>query len=111
MHVNTPSKKQRIEGRYDEKFVAMLDYYAAKESISRNEFMEQACRHYIAWVNDDFDVPTASIQRINQMVDMVSVLESRMKSLEHTVGNGIQSIVQLSRGDNYLAMGDGEHDE
>ena len=40
--------------------------------------------------------------RLNQLVDVVALLSSNVKNLESVVVSGFDSLVGLTRGDNYL---------
>ncbi|MFB9219812.1 hypothetical protein [Kurthia sibirica] len=55
----------------------------------------------------DFNVPVASVQRINQLVEGMTAMERRMFTLENVVDTGLRSIIDLTKGENYL-MDEGE---
>jgi hypothetical protein len=70
--------------------------------MSANEYMEEALQQAIAHENRDYDLPTAEIARLNQLVDVVTNLSSNIKSLEDVTVSGFDSLLGLTRGDNYL---------
>ena len=79
-----------------------LQYWAARRQMSANEYMEEALQQAIAHENRDYDLPTAEIARLNQLVDVVTNLSSNIKSLEDVTVSGFDSLLGLTRGDNYL---------
>lgn len=79
-----------------------LQYWAARRQMSGNEYMEEALRQAIKRENWDYDLPTAEIARLNQLVDVVTNLSSNIKSLEDVTVSGFDSLLGLTRGDNYL---------
>lgn len=103
---NKNTQLKRVECRFDEDLRDDIDYYAKKVGLSRNEFIAESARYYIKYIQNDFDVPLAMVQRTNQLVDLVASLNGRLDSLEDTTKSGIQSIIQLTRGDNYLLDND-----
>lgn len=79
-----------------------LIYWSTKFGMDQTEFLLTAMRHYVAWRNQDYDLPTAEVQRLNQMVDAVQNLAVRQEHLEKSVVNGIDALLGLMRGDTYL---------
>ena len=69
---------------------------------STNEFIRAATTHYISFLNQDYDLPALEIQRLNQLVDTITVLSSNVGSLQDVVTHGFDSLLQLTRGSNYL---------
>lgn len=93
---------KRFSVRMTEDQFDKLSYWAEKEEISRNAFVVEAINHYIGFLNNDYDVPNALVERVNQLVDVISMLASNQESLESVVINGFDSIMGISRGSNYL---------
>lgn len=50
----------------------------------------------------DFDIPTAEQMRLNQIIDGLAALSSNVESLESVMHSGFDSLIGLTRGDNYL---------
>ena len=98
------------EAKYPFRFTASVDdemyqnvqYWAKKRNISVNELLRDAISLYIAHANKDYDLPTLEIQRLNQLVDTITVLSSNVSSLEKVTTSGFESLISLTRGDNYL---------
>lgn len=79
-----------------------LVYWSERFGMDRTEFLIAAMHHYIKWRNQDYDLPTAEIQRLNQMVDAMQSLVTNQQNLEQTITNGFDSMLGIIRGDNYL---------
>jgi len=79
-----------------------LVYWADQFGMDQTEFLIIAMRHYVKWRNQDYELPTAEIQRLNQMVDAVQSLVVSHEHLEKSVVNGFDAMLGIIRGDNYL---------
>lgn len=79
-----------------------LKYWADRRRMSINEYMYHALEHMIGWENQDFDVPVAIVQRVNQLVDMIAGLRSDTSNLSDELHSMADSLLNLTRGDNYL---------
>lgn len=97
---------KRVECRVSADLKDSIDYYSEKHGLSRNDFLAEAAKYYIAYLQGDYDVPSAMVQRTNQLVDIVTALVDRVDTLENTTRSGIQSMIQLTRGDSYLTDDD-----
>ena len=86
-----PDVKQRAE------------YWAERRGYrSVNEYMAEAVDEKIRRENLDYDLPTLEIARINQLVDEMKALSTNAANLERVVTQGFDSLIGLTRGDNYL---------
>ena len=89
--------------------VTQAVYWAKKEGLSENEYMVLAIEEKVARANNDYNLPTLEIQRVNQMVDEVKALSTNVANLEAVVTSGFDSLLGLTRGDGYLLdVEDGE---
>lgn len=79
-----------------------LKYWSARHECSINEYLKHALEQSIAHENKDYDLPELEIQRLNQIVDVITVLSSNIQSLESVTISGFDSLLGLTRGDNYL---------
>lgn len=104
-------KKEKSDGtKYTFRFTASVDdetyqnvtYWAKKNGISVNELLRDAIAMYIARQNKDYDLPVLEVQRLNQLIDSMTVLSSNVKSLEKVTVSGFDSLISLTRGNNYL---------
>ncbi|MGW2984087.1 hypothetical protein [Streptomyces goshikiensis] len=86
-----PDDKQRAE------------YWADKRGFSSlNEYVAEAVAEKIRRENLDYDLPTLEIARLNELVDQVAALARNQANLERVVTAGFDSLIGLTRGDNYL---------
>lgn len=105
-------KQENIKGKH--RFTALVDddlyesvtYWAKKNELSVNELLREALRFYIAHQNKDYDLPALEIQRLNQLIDAIHVLSGNVGSLEKITVSGFDSLLSLTRGDNYLLEND-----
>lgn len=79
-----------------------LKYWAERKGLTQTEYVQDSIDHMIAWENKDYDLPTAEVARLNQIVDGLYNLSSRVGSLEKVIISGFKSLLGLTRGDNYL---------
>lgn len=79
-----------------------LKYWAERNGVSINEYLNEAIERSIKYENQDYDLPLLEVKRLNQLVDCITVLSSDIHSLEGVVVSGFDSLLGLTRGDNYL---------
>ena len=79
-----------------------LKYWSDRREMSINGYLLHSIQHMIAWENQDFDVPVAMVQRVNQLVDLVAGLRSDSANLQEEIHSMADSLLNLTRGDNYL---------
>jgi hypothetical protein len=77
-------------------------YWANKHGISENAYIEQAVEEKIRRENGDYDLPTLEIARLAQLIDHVASLSTNVANLERVTVTGFDSLMGLTRGDNYL---------
>ncbi|MYR58404.1 hypothetical protein GTY54_19900 [Streptomyces sp. SID625] len=79
------------------------EYWADKRGFSSvNEYVAEAVAEKIRRENLDYDLPTLEIARLNELVDQVAALSKNSANLERVVITGFDSLIGLTRGDNYL---------
>lgn len=93
---------KRVTVTLSDQEAARLEYWAQQHDMSINEYLREAIDRQIRWENKDYDLPVLEIQRLNQLVDGLAVLSSNVKSLEGVVTSGFDSLLGMTRGDNYL---------
>lgn len=79
-----------------------LKHFAEKKEMSINEYVREAILFLNKWELGDVDLPALEIQRLNQLVDTITILSSNVHSLESVITSGFDSLLGLTRGDNYL---------
>ncbi|MGX1195867.1 hypothetical protein [Metabacillus sp. SLBN-84] len=95
-------KTDRVNMRlYPEDYNYLL-HWSERFGMDQTEFLISAMYHYVKWRNQEYDLPTAEIQRLNQMVDAVHNLVVSHEHLEKSVVNGFDAMLGIIRGDNYL---------
>jgi len=92
----------RVTATLDDDTFERLKYWADKKELSVNEYLRDAVNQAIRFENKDYDLPELEIQRLNQLVDTMVVLSQNVKSLEDITVSGFDSLLSLTRGDNYL---------
>lgn len=100
------SKTGRLSMRVYPKDVQKLAYWSEAFDMDQTEFLMTAMHHYIKWRNQDYDLPTAEIQRLNQLVDAIDSLTVNQGNLQKSVVNGFDAMLGIIRGDNYLVEDD-----
>lgn len=83
-----------------------IKYWADKKGMSINDYVRYALDIAIKRENKDYDLPSLEAARLNQLVDAINALTFNTANLEHIVTNGFDSILRLTRGENYLMDND-----
>ena len=83
-----------------------IRFWASKQGISENDFVREAIELKVRHANGDYDLPTAEVQRLNQLIDLIGSLASNISNLEDVTVSGFNSLISLTRGDNYLLDND-----
>lgn len=94
---------KRITATVPSEVYDKIQYIADKKGVSVSEILREAIDLEIRYVNEDY-YPLARIEseRINQLVDHQSILSSDIRNLESLVIEGFSSLLNLTKGDNYL---------
>ena len=100
---NSSARNRKMSIRLTEDEYDRLDYYAEKWGKTKTDVILEGFEHYIRWVNSDYDLPTAEIQRLNQLIDVINRLVVSQENLEKSTISGIESIIGFVRGENYLS--------
>lgn len=79
-----------------------LAYWAKRKEVSINEFVPMLLEQYIDIENGNYQLPTLEVQRLNQLIESMAVMSRNMQALETIVTSGFDSLLSLTRGDNYL---------
>lgn len=78
-------------------------YWAQKRGFtSLREYAGEAIAAQIRRENQDYDLPTLEIARLNELVDHITALSTNVANLERVITQGFDSLIGLTRGDNYL---------
>ena len=87
----------RVEFRTTQRKKDLIDYYSNKDDISKAEFIEKAIDYYIAYLNNDYDIPHAHVVRINQLVANQELMRQELRLLRQSVNNGFQTILRIEQ--------------
>ena len=92
----------RLTARLPESDYEKLSYWSEKAGCSMSELISVMLYQYIDIQNGNYQLPTLEAQRLNQLIDGMAVMSRNMQSLEQVVTSGFDSLIGLTRGDNYL---------
>lgn len=95
-------KLKRLNVRLNPDQYEKLMYWSARREMSASDYLNLAFDEMIKKENGDYDLPTAEIARLNQLIEVIMSLSSNVKSLESVTVSGFDSLIGLTRGDNYL---------
>lgn len=85
-----------------------IKYWAERKDMSINDYVRYALDVAIKRENKDYDLPSLEAARLNQLVDTITTLSANVAGLEHIVTTGFDSLLSLTRGENYLNRADSE---
>lgn len=96
------SKSERFSMRMYGDDYNRLVYWADRFGMDKTELLVASMDHYIRWKNGDYDLPSAEIQRLNQLIDAVQNLITQQQEMMKMFVSGFDAIIGMARGDNYL---------
>ena len=102
MSARQKKETKRVTVTVDADTYERMCYWADSKGISINQFLNEALERAIAWENKDYPLPTLEQARLNQLIDVVTSLSSNVRSLESITVSGFDSLLGMTRGDNYL---------
>lgn len=96
-------ERERIVSRVHPDLKRRAEYWSQRRGFgSVNDYLAEALDEKIRRENHDYDLPTLEIARLNQLVDELKALSVNTANLERVVTQGFDSLISLTRGDNYL---------
>lgn len=98
---------KRVSVTLTEEEFEILKFWADKKGISINDYLRDAIELAYRRENKDYDLAPLEVQRLNQLIDVITVLSSNIQSLESVTTSGFNSLLGLTRGDNYLLEDEG----
>lgn len=100
---NGNDRRERVFSRLSSEEKQRAEYWAQKRGFaSVNEYVAEAVAEKIRRESLDFDIPDILTARINQLIDEVKANSTNTANLERVVTMGFDSLIGLTRGDNYL---------
>lgn len=101
-------KPHRLTVRLSDNDFDRLSYWAGKANLSINEFILLMLDRWVDIENGNYQLPTLEVARLNQLIDVVLALSNNIQTLETISINGFDSLLKLTKGDNYLLEADAE---
>ena len=101
-YIAMADKTKRLTIRLSEDDYERVKYWATQKQCSVNEYVQDTLIAQIKRENYDYDIPDVQVARLNQLIDVVLSLSSNVKSLEQVTTSGFDSLLGLTRGDDYL---------
>lgn len=99
---NVGESQHRLTLRLSQTDFERLSFWAQKNDMSINEFVPLLLEQYIDIYNGNYQLPSLEVQRLNQLIESQTVLSRNMMALESIIINGFDSLLSLTKGDNYL---------
>lgn len=96
------SDQVQLRVRLDSDTAERCNYWSHRHKISRNDYVVEAILEKIARENGDYDLPTMEQARLNQLIDTVTSLAISVTNLDKAMTDRFDSLIGLTRGDNYL---------
>lgn len=96
------ASSKRVTATVTEETYKLLEYWANKHNISINQYLNDALDLKIRYENKDYDMPTLEQARLNQLIEVIGTLSSDVRNLTSVTTSGFDSLLGLTRGDNYL---------
>ena len=94
--------QHRLTLRLSQTDYEKLAHWAQKKEMSINEFVPVLLEQYIDIYNGNYQLPSLEVQRLNQLIESQAVLSRNIQALESIIVNGFDSLLSLTKGDNYL---------
>ncbi len=86
----TPDRRERTWLRISAADKMQATYWAEKRGYpSLNEYLAEAVAEQVRRENQDYDLPTLEIARLNELVDQITALSTNVANLEHVVTQGL----------------------
>ena len=79
-----------------------LLFWADKKNVSINEYLHMCFDHMIDYENGVYDAPTIVQERMNLVVDALTMNSSKLDSLAEFITGGFESLLAAARGDDYI---------
>lgn len=85
-----------------------LTFWAKHREMSINEYLHECFSHMIDYENGVYDIPTIMQERMNLVVDAVTMNSSKLDSLSEFIISGFESLLAAARGDDYINTDTGD---
>lgn len=85
---------------------ARLQFWAERRQMSINEYLHECFSHMIDYENGVYDAPTIVQERMNLVIEALTMNSSKLDSLSEFITGGFESLLAAARGDDYLHVND-----
>lgn len=83
--------------RLDQATADKCDYWYKKQGFtSRTAFVKAAIERYIAFANGDYQLPSAEVARLNQLISAQKGTAAELQSLRKSFDKATQAFLNLS---------------
>ena len=96
------SGTHRVTATLSEEDYERSSYLAKKRDISVSDLIRDSVTFMLRFEAGDYNLGTLEVQRLNQLIDLMQAQSRNLRSLESVVVSGFDSLLGLTRGDNYL---------
>lgn len=79
-----------------------LMFWSDRRQMSINEYLHECFSHMIDYENGVYNIPSIMQERMNLVVDAVTMNSSKLDSLSEFITSGFESLLAAARGDDYL---------
>lgn len=91
-----PEKDATVHIVVDKSMVDQMNYWQRKKGFKTQKAFITACiKQYIAFANGDYELPSAEIQRMNQMITQLTINTKELRLLRSAINNGFTTILRL----------------
>lgn len=102
--IRNTDKREHVGIRLHPDTKERAKYWAERRGYSSvNEYFVDAIEDKIRRENGDFDVPNLLLARLTQLIDEVKASSTNQANLERVVTSGFNSLIGLTRGEDYLS--------
>lgn len=92
--MSVKKKKRHLDLQIDANIANDVDYYVSHtDGLSKYHFYELAAKHYLDFVHGKYDMPSATMMRLNQLIDSNDQIIRLLKQQDKTNTVGFNSIL------------------
>ena len=85
-----------------------LQFWSQRRNMSINEYLHESLSHMIDYENGVYNVPDIVQERMNLVIDALTMNTSKLDSLSKYITGGFESLLAAARGDDYIYTSDSQ---